>query len=62
MTSRRRFVAAAASWPAAWPGAAGASAARTPTARPAPLRARRLQPGDTIALVAPSGAVYPREP
>lgn len=62
MTSRRRFVAAAASWPAAWPGAAGVSAARTPTARPAPLRARRLQPGDTIALVAPSGAVYPREP
>jgi muramoyltetrapeptide carboxypeptidase len=32
------------------------------TATPAPLRARRLQPGDTLGLFSPSGAVYEREP
>lgn len=58
--SRRTFIVAA--------GAAAtlAAAALPPPARAAErkplLRARRLAPGDTVALVSPSGAVYPREP
>ena len=31
-------------------------------ARPAPLRPRRLQRGDTLALINPSGAIYERAP
>ena len=41
--------------------AAPARAAR-PNAAPEPLRARRLRPGDTIALVSPANATYEREP
>jgi muramoyltetrapeptide carboxypeptidase len=51
---RRHFIGAAAAV-AAWP-------ARAEPARPPLLRARRLQPGDTIALINPSGAVYERAP
>ena len=54
---RRRFMAAALAGTATLPAAAAAA-----TARPAPLRARRLQPGDTVALINPSGAIYEREP
>ncbi|HZF79546.1 MAG TPA: hypothetical protein VEZ89_07120, partial [Rubrivivax sp.] len=38
------------------PAAAWAQAARQP------LRPRRLQPGDTVALINPSSAVYERAP
>jgi len=59
--TRRHFIAAAAAAAtlaaAALPRPARAAAARAPA-----LRARRLAPGDTVALVSPSGAVYPREP
>lgn len=34
----------------------------TPAARPEPLRARRLRPGDTLGLVSPANATYEREP
>jgi muramoyltetrapeptide carboxypeptidase len=49
---------------AAGAGLAGASqaAALTATARPAPLYPRRLQPGDTLALVSPAKATFEREP
>lgn len=60
-TTRRHFIttgaAAAAVGAAAVPGAVAAQATR-----PAPLRAPRLRPGDTIALINPSGAVYERQP
>jgi muramoyltetrapeptide carboxypeptidase len=50
--------------------AAGAGAVTTAGAQPAagatprmpPLRARRLNPGDTLALINPSGAIYERAP
>lgn len=42
--------------------ASATSADNSPAARPAPLRARRLQPGDTLALVSPANATYEREP
>ncbi len=45
---------AAPALPAAAPGAA--------LMRPSAVRARRLRPGDTVALVNPSGAVYERQP
>ena len=53
-TNRRHFIAAAA--------AAAAVPAALAQPRPAPLRARRLRPGDTIALINPSGAIYERAP
>ena len=53
-TTRRTFLAAGA--------AAGAAAPALAQPRPAALRARRLQAGDTIALINPSGAIYEREP
>jgi muramoyltetrapeptide carboxypeptidase len=56
--SRRHILAAAAA--AAALTTPGARAALAP--RPAPLRAPRLKPGDTLALINPSGAIYPREP
>ena len=58
--NRRQFIATATAGGAAsaLPGALLAQ----PAARPAPLRARRLQPGDTVALINPSGAVYERAP
>ena len=50
-------------------GAAGAATAASALSLPAaaqarrgPLRARRLQPGDTVALINPSGAVFERAP
>ena len=47
--------------PAGAQTAAPARAAR-PNAAPELLRARRLRPGDTIALVSPANATYEREP
>ena len=52
--NRRQFIAAG--------SLAGAAAPALAQARPALIRPRRLQPGDTIALVNPSGAIYEREP
>ena len=63
--NRRQFMASAASAGLASAGAAAGVGAATPAvapARPAPIRARRLQPGDTIALINPSGAIYERAP
>ena len=54
--NRRSFLAAG-----ALAGAAAPALAQAP-ARPAAMRPRRLQPGDTIALINPSNAVYEREP
>ena len=54
MTGRRDFLAATAA--VGWAGAAYAQA------RPPLLRASRLRPGDTIALINPSGAIYERAP
>jgi muramoyltetrapeptide carboxypeptidase len=61
---RRRLLAA--------PGLAAVAAASAPLSLPAPARAqaappplirpRRLQPGDTVALINPSSAVYERAP
>ena len=61
MTTTRRAVLAAAAAAAALPLAA---CAQTPAAAPRPplLKARRLRPGDTVALVNPSGAIYERAP
>ncbi len=63
-TTRRQFIGSpaatlAASAMAAAPAAAVAQGAPVP---PPLLRAPRLKPGDTIALVNPSGAVYERAP
>jgi muramoyltetrapeptide carboxypeptidase len=52
---RRSFAATAAS------GLIAAPAVAQP-ARPTPIRPRRLQAGDTIALINPSGAIYERAP
>ncbi len=54
--TRREFFGAAAAASAVGVSPA-AAAAREPLLRP-----RRLQPGDTLALVAPSAAIYEREP
>jgi muramoyltetrapeptide carboxypeptidase len=59
--SRRLFIAAAAAATAA-AASAGAGAAAAAQSRPTPLRAPRLKLGDTLALINPSGALYPREP
>ena len=76
-TDRRHFLAAAASGVAAVPVAAaaqaGPGATRAPLSGPLnvpssvpsrmPLQVpRRLQPGDTVALINPSAAVYERQP
>jgi muramoyltetrapeptide carboxypeptidase len=62
-TNRRQFLASAAAATSAVAAGvalpAGATAAPT---RPATVRPRRLQPGDTIAMVNPSGAIYERAP
>ena len=58
--NRRQFIAGASAAGAA--GAASAATTAVAQPRPPPLRARRLQPGDTIALINPSGAVYERAP
>lgn len=57
MLTRRRAIAAAAS-ATAWV----AVQARAQSSPPPLLRARRLRPGDTVALVNPSAAVYERAP
>jgi muramoyltetrapeptide carboxypeptidase len=59
--NRRQFITATAAGLATLPVAA-APTATTAMPRPPTLRARRLQPGDTIALVNPSGAIYERAP
>jgi muramoyltetrapeptide carboxypeptidase len=56
--NRRQFVAASAMAAAAAPSMVQAQGA----ARPAPVRPRRLQRGDTLALINPSGAIYERAP
>ena len=56
--TRRQFIAATATATAAGTTAAAAAA----VSRQPPLRARRLRPGDTVALINPSGAIYEREP
>ena len=61
MIDRRRFNGACVA--ALGTGIAGAARAQTAAATPPPLlRAPRLKPGDTIALINPSGAIYEREP
>lgn len=60
MTNRRSFLAATAAGGAA--ASAGGAAAAGAAARPALLRAPRLQPGDTVALVNPASAIYERQP
>ena len=52
--NRRQFIAAG--------SLAGAATSALAQARPALVRPRRLQPGDTIALINPSGAIYERAP
>lgn len=61
MTTTRRQLLAAAMLPLCAPLAAWAQA---PQAVPAPplIKPRRLRPGDTVALVNPSGAIYERAP
>ncbi len=54
--NRRQFVGALAA-----AGATG-SAPAAASDRPALLRPRRLQPGDTVGLVSPAGATFEREP
>ncbi len=58
--NRRQFMATTVAG-AAGVGAQRAAATPAPPRRPA-LRARRLRPGDTLALVNPSGAIYERAP
>jgi muramoyltetrapeptide carboxypeptidase len=52
---RRQFLLATAA-------AAGLDNAAAQSARPGTVRAQRLSPGDTIALINPSGAIYERAP
>ena len=52
--TRRQFIAAGT--------LAGAAAPALAQSRPALIRAPRLRPGDTIALINPSGAIYERAP
>ena len=59
MIDRRRFTGALVA-SSAWL-ATGAVRAQSGAAPPL-LRAPRLKPGDTIALINPSGAIYEREP
>lgn len=61
-TLHRRRLVLAAGTAVALGASLPAPAARAAATRPPPLRARRLRPGDTIALVNPSAAVYERAP
>ena len=47
---------------AAWATTAAGAAAQYAQPTPGLLRAPRLKPGDTVALINPSGAIYEREP
>jgi muramoyltetrapeptide carboxypeptidase len=60
--SRRDFFAATAATAAGVALPAGAALAAAAPTRPATVRPRRLQAGDTIAMVNPSGAIYERAP
>ena len=60
--NRRLFLTATALAAATAPALAQAQTAAAAAVRRAAMRPRRLQPGDTIALINPSGAIYEREP
>ena len=60
--NRRSFLATSVIAGAAVPALAVAQARHLAQPRPATMRPRRLQPGDTIALINPSGAIFEREP
>ena len=64
MTDRRNFLTAAASGAVASPLTAAAQTvtSASSSARAPLLLPRRLQPGDTVALINPSAAVYERQP
>ncbi len=62
MTDRRHFLASAATGAFAGRAQAAGPAGCTAAAPLPLLRPPRLAPGDTIALVNPSGAIYEREP
>ncbi len=61
MTTTRRQLLAAAALPLCAPLAACAQAPQAAPALPL-IKPRRLRPGDTVALVNPSGAIYERAP
>ncbi|MDP1899842.1 MAG: LD-carboxypeptidase [Rubrivivax sp.] len=61
-TDRRQFLAAVGIAGAVAHAPRAAFAAPAAASRPPTLRARRLQPGDTLALINPSGAIYERAP
>ena len=60
--NRRQFMAAGATAAAAAPAMAQAQAPTPGAPRPGLIRPRRLQGGDTLALINPSGAIYERAP
>ncbi|MDP2008077.1 MAG: LD-carboxypeptidase [Rubrivivax sp.] len=61
-TTRRRFIGSGAATLGATAMAAVPAAAAAQATPPPLLRAPRLKPGDTIALINPSGAIYERAP
>lgn len=61
-TTRRRFIGGGAAALGATAATAAPGSAAAQAAPPPLLRAPRLKPGDTVALVNPSGAVYERAP
>lgn len=60
-SNRRQFIASAGLAAAAAAASSGTAQAAPPPRLPA-VRARRLHPGDTVALINPSGAIYERAP
>ncbi len=62
MNNRRQFLAAPAVLAGGIALAASANTIANAAPRPPAIRARRLQPGDTVALINPSGAIYERQP
>jgi muramoyltetrapeptide carboxypeptidase len=61
-TTRRRFIGSSAAALGTAAAVAAPAGAATPAAAAPLLRAPRLKPGDTLALINPSGAVYERAP
>ena len=61
-TNRRQFMAATAATSLSGTAAAAAMAQSTTVARLPAVRAPRLKPGDTVALINPSSAIYERAP